>query len=166
MMNPKARFGKGVYLAESKRLALREKHHAENVTHLQDSKFHKKNSLDVRRLSAHDMKSFSQDKDLRGNIHRGVPAGDLAKKVGREAGRNGRAIIYPPAQGKGADTFIPSTMYKQHPEIGRGGDVPLTLCRDRSIRAFVWAYGKTLKGKKSEKCQQNRGWRTNGRGND
>ena len=116
-MNPKARFGKGVYLAESKKLALKEKPSADAVIKLKDTKLLHKNSIYTRKLSKKNLKRISGDKDLRGNIRKGVLSGDLAKKLGRGAGKQGKVVVSPSAKGKGLDTFVPKKVYKAHPGI-------------------------------------------------
>jgi hypothetical protein len=116
-MNPKARFGKGVYLAESKKLALKEKPSAGAVIRFKDTKFLHRNSINIKDLTRKELKLFSGDRDLRGNIHKGIIRGDLAKKTGKAAGRYGMVVTYPSAKGKGLNTFIPKKVYEAHPRI-------------------------------------------------
>lgn len=116
-LNPHARYGKGIYLAESKKLALKEKPSAEVVVKIKDSKMLRKNSLNIAHLNKNELKLFSRDKDLRGNIKKGLIGGDLAKKTGKSAGRYGLVVQYPSAKGKGMNTFIPGKVYEKHPKI-------------------------------------------------
>ena len=116
-MNPQARFGKGVYLSESKRIALKEKPLSHAVLTFKDTKLLKKNIIDTKRLSPSELKSFSKDKDLRGNIRKGIIKGDLAKKMGMRAGEHGKALRYHSAKGDGMNIFIPKRFFQQHPQI-------------------------------------------------
>ena len=100
MMNPKARFGKGIYVSNTKAGALMEKPRSETVMRFKATKMLKKNTVKVNRMSNKEMKAFSHDRDLRGNLRRGVPGGDLAKKMGAKAGAQGKAIQYPSSKGK------------------------------------------------------------------
>lgn len=116
-LNPKARFGKGIYLSESKKLALKEKPSAKAVVRFKDTKLLRSNTVYTKRFTTQKLKKFSGDKDLRGNIHHGVIGGDLAKKMGRSAAKQGKVISYPSAKGKGLNTFIPQKVYAKNPDI-------------------------------------------------
>lgn len=116
-MNPQARYGKGVYLAETKKIAFKEKPKSNAIITLKDTKLLKNNTIDVRRLTPSKLKEFSKDKDLRGNIKKGIIGGDLAKKMGKKAGEAGKALRYPSARGEGMNIFIPKRFYMQHPKI-------------------------------------------------
>lgn len=118
-MKTQARYGKGIYLSGTKKITFKERPRAETVMRFKDSKFLQRNTLNVRRMSKSNLKEFSHDKDLRGNIHRGVLGGDLAKKMGRQAGKQGKIIAYPSAKGNGTNIFIPKKVYESHPRILR-----------------------------------------------
>jgi len=117
MMNSKARFGKGAYLSKSKAMALREKPKADAVIKFNESKLLGKSTVNTKSLSKGELKRFSHYKDLRGNIHKGVPGGDLAHKMGNQAGRTNKTIAYPSAKGNGTNVFIPKKVYSEHPQI-------------------------------------------------
>jgi len=118
-MNPQARYGKGIYLSETKKLALKEKPHADSIVKIQDTKLLRERSLNINKLSREHIKKFSKDTDMRGNIKNGNPGGDLARKMGTEAGRKGKVIVYPSVRGEGMNTFVPRRMYEEHSGIVR-----------------------------------------------
>jgi len=116
-MNPRARFSKGVYLSESKKLALKEKPNANAIIRVRDTKLLRKKSVKTGRFTPQQLKKFSGDTNLRGNIRHGTPGGDLSKKMGKAAGRRGRVIVYPSARGKGENVFVPQKVYRKHRRI-------------------------------------------------
>jgi hypothetical protein len=115
--NPKARYGSGGYLAESKKLALRERPTADAIVKFKDTQLLRRNIISTRKLSSQQLKKISGDRDLRGNIHHHVISGDLAKKMGKASGRRAKVIAYPSARGKGENIFIPQKVYNEHPGI-------------------------------------------------
>lgn len=116
-MRPTARFGKGVYVSESRVLALREKPASKAVVALKDSKLFRKRMIDTSRLKRVQLKRFSGDFNLRGNIHKGIIGPDLGRKIGRSAGRSNHVISYSSVKGKGTNYFIPQRLYKNYPKI-------------------------------------------------
>jgi hypothetical protein len=129
-MNTTARFGKGIYMSDTKKLALAERPAAKAMvkTDMRPGK-----TTNISHWSKDKLKAFSHDKDLRGNIHRGIPGGDLGKKIGREAGKKGTAIRYPSLRGNGTNTFVPKKLYETHPRIvtPRGMSSPGTKVANR-----------------------------------
>jgi len=110
-MNPNARFGKGIYLSDTKKLALAEKPNARALIRADA----RPKTMNISHWSPNKLKTFSHDRDLRGNIHHGIPGGDLSRKIGREAGKKDMAIRYPSAKGQGTNTFIPKKLYETRP---------------------------------------------------
>ena len=125
-MNPKARFGKGAYLSKSKKAALHERPRADAVVTFNESKLLEKSTVNTKALSRNELKQFSHDRDLRGNIHKGIPGGDLAHKMGGQAGRKSKVLMYPSARGKGTNVFIPRRVYSEHPRIVRPDSIHFT----------------------------------------
>lgn len=119
-MSPDARFGKGVYLSESKNTALKEKPRADAVLKFKESKNLKNNNINLAHPTNNKLKALSGDNDLRGNIRKGIIGPDLGKKIGRKAAQNDKSIIYKSAKNpKGTNYYIPSEVYKRHPNIIR-----------------------------------------------
>lgn len=116
-MRPTARFGRGVYLAESKALALSEKPASKAVIAFKDTKLFHKRTLNTNRLKRTQLKRFSGDFDLRGNIHKGIIGADLGRKIGGNAGSTNHVVSYRSATGEGTNYFIPQRLYKEHPKI-------------------------------------------------
>lgn len=116
-MNPKARFGSGVYGSKSMATAIKEKSKAESVVSLSNSKMLQKVKIDSRRLSNSQLKRMTGDRDLRGNIHKGVIGPDLGKKLGRYASRKGKVIEYRSVRDRNTNIFIPKKVYQEHPSI-------------------------------------------------
>lgn len=116
-MRPTARFGKGVYLSESRALAMREKPAAKAVVAFKDSKLFRKRVIDSSRLKRAQLKRFSGDFNFRDNIRKGIIGPDLDRKIGRTAGRTNHVISYRSAKGKGTNYFIPQKLYKNHSGI-------------------------------------------------
>jgi len=116
-MRSTARFGRGAYLAESRALALSEKPASKAVVAFKDSKLFRQRTLNTSRLKRTQLKRFSRDYDLRGNIRKGIIGPDLGKKIGRSAGKTNQVISYRSAKGKGSNYFIPQRLYKNHPNI-------------------------------------------------
>ncbi len=117
-MRAETRFGKGLYLSSSKKVALKEKPKAETVVILRDTRLLQKYSIDTRKLSKEQLKKISGDLDLRRNLRRGTIGPDLGKKIGTKAGKSGNVIIYHSARSKqGFNVFIPKEVYEKHPKI-------------------------------------------------
>ena len=117
-MSRKARFGKGAYFASSRRTALREKPGADAVAVFKDTRSLKRSTLPVNRMSKGEIKKFSGDRDLRGNIRRGVIGPKLGRRIGSRAGTQGKNIAYTSARDKkGTNIFIPSRVYKKNPRL-------------------------------------------------
>jgi hypothetical protein len=118
LMRAETRFGRGVYTASSKSLALKEKPKAETVVVLRGARSLQKYSLDTRKLSKEQLKRMTGDLDLRGNLRRGTIGPDLGRKIGTKTGKSGNVIIYRSARSKhGFNVFIPKEVYKKHPTI-------------------------------------------------
>ena len=116
-MRSTARFGRGAYMAESRALALSEKPASKAVVAFKDSKLFRKRMINTSRLKKVQLKRFSRDFDLRGNIRKGVIGPDLGRKIGKNAGRTNHVISYRSAKGKGTNYFIPQRLYKTHTKI-------------------------------------------------
>lgn len=116
-MNPNARFGRGVYLANTEKLALKEKPGAKAVVVFKDTPAFRKRIIDTRRISMPQIKRMSGDFDLKGNIHKRTIGPDLGRKIGKAAGKMDRVIAYKPAKGKGINYVIPRKTFQKHPDI-------------------------------------------------
>jgi len=116
-MRSTARFGRGAYLAESRALALSEKPASKAVVAFKDSKLFRQRTLNTNRLKRTQLKRFSRDYDLRGNIRKGIIGPKLGRRIGKEAGKMDKVVAYKSAKGKGTNYFIPRKVYQRHPDI-------------------------------------------------
>ncbi len=117
-MSKHARFGKGVYFSRSRRTALREKPGADTVVVFKDTKALKKRTIQVKGMNKSELKAFSGDKDLRGNMRHGIIGPSLGRKVGSRAGKANKSVIYPSAKDKrGTNVVIPSRVYRENPRL-------------------------------------------------
>lgn len=115
-MSHSARYGKGVYLAKTKVTALKEKPSANAINVFKYPKSLEKKSIDTTRMSNTELKSFAGDKDLRGNIRKGIIGPRLGHKIGKEAAIKNKAVIYRSAKDpRHKNIFIPNTYYASNP---------------------------------------------------
>ncbi|MFH1963796.1 MAG: hypothetical protein ABIJ30_13165 [bacterium] len=120
-MKAKSRFGKGVYLASSRKTALAEKPVADAVIRFNRSKYLSKSSLDLYRPSTQRLKGLCPNTSLQGKVKRGIIGPQLGRKLGRMASRRDKAIIYRSVKqpNGGKAIFIPRHVYCRHPRIVR-----------------------------------------------
>lgn len=121
-MCSQARFGKGVYLGTSRKVALAEKPGANAVVDFKPSKFLGRNSLNLYRPSTQKLKKLCPNTSLQGKVKHQVIGQNLGKKLGRTASRRNQAIIYHSSKqpnGHGKCIFIPNQVYHRHPRIVR-----------------------------------------------
>lgn len=117
MMNPKARFGKGVYASKSKSLALREKPSSDAIVVLKDTRALHLRKINPNKMTKEQLKRLCGDFNLRGSMHNGVIGPKLGKKIGKAAANKGKVIVYQSAKGKGYNYFIPKKVYTNNPWI-------------------------------------------------
>jgi len=116
-MRTSARFGKGVYASTKKKTALAEGRGA-TVIRLKESKYIKRNSIDLSHPKPAKLKKVSGKQDLRGSVKKGVIGPKLGQKLGKAASEKGKAIRYRSVRDpKGTNIFIPQNVYQKHPGI-------------------------------------------------
>ena len=119
-MKNSARFGKGVYVAESPQTALKEAPRANTVIKFQESQYLKRNTLNLRQPNKSNINKIIEHRDFRGDIKKGVIGGNLGEKIGTAAGQKGKVIRYQSKKNpKGTNIFIPKKTYQNLPEIVR-----------------------------------------------
>ena len=117
-MRSNARYGKGVYLADKKKTAISEVPKAQEVIRFKESKYLKKNTIDMRKPTPAKIRKVVPEKDLRGDVKKGVIGPKLGKKLGRAAGKKGKVIRYRSAKDpNGSNVVIPAKVHGRHPRI-------------------------------------------------
>jgi hypothetical protein len=117
-MSKQARFGKGAYLSRSPRTALKEKPGADAVVVFKDTKSLNKRTLQVNRMTKPELKAFSGDRDLRGNVRHKIIGPSLGRKIGSSANKAGRSVTYSSVKDKkGKNVVIPSRVYRENPHL-------------------------------------------------
>ena len=120
MMSAKARYGRGAYLSNSKNTALKEKPHADALVVFRDTSALRKKAINVNHLQKNRIKAITGDRDLRGNIRKGIYGPEIGRKIGQYAARKDKVIIYKSAKDpRGTNIVIPSQVYQRHPNIIR-----------------------------------------------
>jgi hypothetical protein len=110
-MKASARMGKGVYLTDSKRTALKEVPSAGAVVRFEPSKSFKNKVVDLRRPTPERIRTFFPKSDLRGAVKKQVIGPKLGRRLGKAAGRNGKVLRYRSAKDpKGSNYFIPQKL--------------------------------------------------------
>lgn len=120
MMSAESRFGKKIYMGATRKTALLEKPRADTLMGFKETALLRRNTLDLRKMSLNDIKFFSGDKNLRGNIKNRIIGPNLGRKIGRSAEIQKKAVIYRSAKDHSrTNLFLPFSLYKEHPKIIR-----------------------------------------------
>jgi hypothetical protein len=119
-MNPKARFGKQIYLSDKAKTALKERPHAGALMSFRKSRMFNKRTLDTTHMSTNKLRSVSRFRDMRGTVKKGVLGPKIGHRIGRYANKNGLIVKYNSARYKrGTNYAIPQKIFKMHPRIVR-----------------------------------------------
>ena len=112
LMKPNARFGAKAYASGQPKLALKERPGADAIVKYRTSGSFYKNALDTRRLSSTKIKEVAKVNDLRGQVKKGVIGSKLGQRLGRQAEKSNRVIIYRSAKDRsGTNYAVPSGIY-------------------------------------------------------
>jgi hypothetical protein len=112
LMNPKARFGPGVYLSQTRNTALSERPAAQSVLSFNKGKGFDRKVLDTRRMSSRQLKEKFRVKDMRGNVKKGVIGKKLAHRIGDFASQHKKIVSYRSARDlKGTNYMMPGSLY-------------------------------------------------------
>ena len=116
----RARFGKGFYMSRRISTALAEKGKKSAVIRMKPSRYLKRNTLDLRRPTQKKLRSLLGRKiNLRGRLKRWIIGPKLGRRIGRIAGRKGKAIQYRSVKTDGTNLMIPRRLIRQRPKIVR-----------------------------------------------
>lgn len=118
-MSSKARLGKGIYLAKSKRLAMQERPNADAVLAVKGSNYLQSHTVNINKLRKSEIKTISNDHDLRGDLRKKIVGPKIGHKLGRTAGNKGFAVRYRSVTGSGNNIFVPEALHRTHPRIIR-----------------------------------------------
>ena len=117
-MKSTARFGKGVYLAPKKKTSRIESKTSDAVLRFNESKYLKRNTINMKDPTPAKIRKQINYKDLRGTVKNNVIGPKLGKKMGAAAAKKEKAIKYRSVKAKDEScVFIPAGVYKKHPRI-------------------------------------------------
>ncbi|NDY73838.1 hypothetical protein DO021_18905 [Desulfobacter hydrogenophilus] len=117
-MKSAARFGKGVYLAPKKTTARIESKTSGAVLKFKESKYLKRNTINMKNPAPAKIRKQVTYKDLRGTVKNNVIGPKLGKKMGAAAAKKGKAIKYRSVKSRNEScVFIPAGVYEKHPKI-------------------------------------------------
>jgi len=119
-MRASARFGRGVYASTKRKTALAESPGAKTTVRLRESKYLKRNGVDLSRPTPAKLRRVVGNMDLRGTVKKGIIGPKLGHSLGTAAGRKGKVIKYRSARDpRGGNIHIPKSVYEAHPRIVR-----------------------------------------------
>lgn len=115
-MRAEARFGKGVYLSESRATALKEAPKAQNILKYKD--FQKKKLWDYSKPKVDKLRTVLPKADFRGTFKKGVIGPKLGRMLSHAASKEGAAIRYRSVKApKTANVVVPNRVYRRNPGI-------------------------------------------------
>jgi hypothetical protein len=114
----KARFGKGLYLTKRRATAVCEKGNKSSVLKVKAGKSLEKKFIDFRKPTKRKLQKYIGKKyDLRGSVKKKIIGPKVARKIGKTAGNQNKAILYRSAKNGGTNIFIPGKTYQKYPKI-------------------------------------------------
>ncbi|KAB2889230.1 MAG: hypothetical protein F9K32_13470 [Desulfobulbaceae bacterium] len=115
-MCAEARFGKGVYLSESRATALKEAPKAQSILKYKDVQ---KNKLwDYSKPKLGKLRTVLPTADFRGTFKKGIIGPKLGRKLSHAASKEGAAIRYRSVKApKTANVMVPNRVYRGNPGI-------------------------------------------------
>lgn len=115
-MSAEARFGKGVYLSESRATALKEAPKAQNI--LKYKNVEKYKLLDYSKPKVDKLRVVLPKADFRGTFKKGIIGPKLGHKLSQAASKKGAAIRYRSVKApKTANIVVPNQVYRRNPGI-------------------------------------------------
>lgn len=115
-MNPEARFGKGVYLSESRATALNEAPKARNILKYKDVQ--KDKLWDYSQPKVDKLRTVLPKADFRGTFKKGIIGPKLGRKLNQAASKEGAAIRYRSVKAPNtANVVVPKQVYRRDPDI-------------------------------------------------
>lgn len=119
-MNPKARFGSQIYLADKAKTAIKERPRSGALISFRKSRMFNQRMLDTTRMNTNTLRRVSRLSDMRGTVKKGVLGPKIGHRIGRYANEKGIIVKYNSAKSKaGINYAIPPKLYGGHPRIVR-----------------------------------------------
>lgn len=115
-MRAEARFGKGVYLSESRATALKEAPKAQNILKYKDVQKYK--LWDYSKPKVDRLRAVLPKTDFRGTFKKGIIGPKLGRKLSQAASKEWAAIRYRSVKApKTANVVVPQQVYRKNPDI-------------------------------------------------
>ena len=124
-MKASARMGKGAYLTDSKRTALKEVPSAGSVVRFEPTNRFKGKVVDLWRPTAERIHALTPRSDLRGAVKKQVIGPKLGRRLGHKAAQDGEILRYRSARDpQGSNYFVPKKLVDlQRPSLFKKGKV-------------------------------------------
>jgi hypothetical protein len=113
--NGQSRYGRMFYGAKRPSTALAEKGQQSAVIRMKTSKQLARNSWDLRKPTPESLRKLTGNADMRGSVKRGVIGPKLGQKIGKQASKKEKAILYRSAKNGGTNIAIPASLMAKHP---------------------------------------------------